>query len=41
MTTANLGQMYATSDRMGEGKRDLILFEADAWLARFDAGVVV
>ncbi|MDJ0820384.1 MAG: cryptochrome/photolyase family protein [Paracoccaceae bacterium] len=33
-----MGQMYATWDRMAEERRETILREADAWLARMDAG---
>lgn len=33
-----MGQMYATWNRMAEDKRDLIIAQADAWLARLDAG---
>jgi len=33
-----MGQMYATWGRMAEEKRETIIAEADAWLARLDAG---
>ncbi|SMY08810.1 cryptochrome/photolyase family protein [Flavimaricola marinus] len=33
-----MAQMYATWDRMTSDKRETIIVEADAWLARMDAG---
>ena len=36
-----MGNMYATWDRMDTGRRAVILAEADAWLARLDAGEAV
>lgn len=36
-----MGQMYRTWDRMADDRRDTVLAEADAWLARLDAGEAV
>lgn len=36
-----MGQMYATWDRMAQDKRDTVLADAEAWLARMDAGAAV
>ena len=36
-----MGQMYRTWDRMADDRRETVLAEADAWLARLDAGEAV
>jgi deoxyribodipyrimidine photolyase-related protein len=36
-----MGNMYRTWDRMDEERRETVLQDADAWLARLDAGKVV
>ncbi len=33
-----MGNMYRTWDRMDEARRETVLREAEAWLARLDAG---
>ncbi|MBI1415787.1 MAG: cryptochrome/photolyase family protein [Limimaricola sp.] len=38
---ARLRQVYATWDRMDPARRETVLAEAEAWLARLDAGEVV
>jgi deoxyribodipyrimidine photolyase-related protein len=40
-TNPRMGNMYRVWDRMDETRRQTVLSEADAWLARLDAGEVV
>ena len=38
---ARMGNMYRTWDRMDEAKRATVLQDAEAFLARLDAGTIV
>ncbi len=40
-SNGRMGNMYRTWDRMDADRRETVLREADAWLARLDAGEVV